>query len=200
MTKLKETKLVKIVPNIWQDSRDEKKIFLKCYWPSKVLQNSKEKVSKSDLQDKAEEAHQPSQYRALSKISKLPLSEIHVGHRESYAGRVIVTEFLGFFKSWAPTANPLAQFESNQLLAHFSSIFLQLEPNLSLHITQNFRKLLDIDLAHSRILPRPFKFKVQHFRAFKQSTSLLPESPPQPSSTKSPFPFKPNRLQRVPLH
>ena len=133
---------------------------LEVFLAFKSTPNSREKVSNSDLQDKAEEAHQPSQYRALSKIPKLPLSGIHAGRGESYAGRGLWRVILGFFKFWAPTANPLAQFESNQLLAHFSSIFLQLKPNLSIHITQNFRKLPNIDLAHSRILPRLSNLKL----------------------------------------
>ena len=94
-----------------------------------MLQNLKRIGEFSDVQELAKVAHQPSQYRALNEIPKMPQQEPTWAAWLSYAGRIKVTGSWTSSNVGHPQLNPFAQLEPNHLLAHFSARLLHLKPN-----------------------------------------------------------------------
>lgn len=127
MAKPKETKLEKIVPNIKQESRGKNMMFFKCSWPSKVFKTP-ERISKNRMS------------KSLQKMgTNLPQIAFQMDFRNCPCRRLrdpravarVVPECSIFEVLGLHSLAHLAQCEPNQLLAHFSSSFLQFKPNLA---------------------------------------------------------------------
>lgn len=119
-------------------------MFLRSSWPSLCSKISREVMNFFVVQKCAKDAHQPSPNSLPNEIPKIPL-HYRVLPAQPCAGGIWLWASLIFRP---PQLSPLAQFESDQLLAHFSSSYLHFKPNYS------FSKWLAHVISQSRIYAR----------------------------------------------